>query len=502
MERFLYIANNMDSFEKIKDSIKKEIWCARKEIKEQWSGHITEIINDMSHKKSMPHNPQRRKIMTNLWVISGITLVTWSASLAIAKQREKINNNKPDERSDIQIDKSREKEYTITLEWWDTVRWRMSQLYKTLWIDKALETIYPDQYIVEHTEGLTVDKKKMELIRFNVFFIALQEDLYFIQENKKDVYTSFSSWDTLAIKPSTIVKKIADDRDLMREERELRLKKRAENKRKKNSKNNDTPPSLTEIQEELKAKREAQKEAKRKQQKKDNAPKPENKENKENNENKEKWKKITWVETYIQDNAVIAQEEMKKHWIPASIKLAQGILEWKYWTSRLAKKANNHFGMKCFEHRDISAKNTRIWNQQDAYYVNGKKCCINAHDDNPYDMFKVYPSNKESFRAHSELIIAKGRYTFLLTDNNNKKEWDEHFLAVHGDEKKNNKKKEKYRKLYPIRKEYWDQAFYNRNTEYKKRAYGLSAMWYATSTRYPQKIMKLIETYNLTQYDE
>ena len=53
------------------------------------------------------------------------------------------------------------------------------------------------------------------------------------------------------------------------------------------------------------------------------------------------------TEKYIEKYSKVAVEEMKKYNIPASITLAQGILESGNGESRLAKEGNNHFGIKC-----------------------------------------------------------------------------------------------------------------------------------------------------------
>lgn len=90
---------------------------------------------------------------------------------------------------------------------------------------------------------------------------------------------------------------------------------------------------------------------------------------------------------YIQRFAPVAQRENQKYGIPASITLAQGILESQAGTSRLAQQANNHFGIKCFS----------------------KSCstghCMNATDDSHKDFFRRFSSAWESFRAHSELLM-------------------------------------------------------------------------------------------------
>lgn len=132
-----------------------------------------------------------------------------------------------------------------------------------------------------------------------------------------------------------------------------------------------------------------------------------------------------------------AQREMKKYGIPASVTLAQGILESNAGESLLAVKNNNHFGIKCF------SKSCR------------KGHCTNYTDDSHKDFFRKYNSAWESFRGHSHLLQA-ARYKPLY-------------------------------KLSPY--------------DYKGWAKGLKAAGYATDKYYAEKLINLIEELNLHQYD-
>ena len=87
-------------------------------------------------------------------------------------------------------------------------------------------------------------------------------------------------------------------------------------------------------------------------------------------------------------------EEMKKDKIPASITLAQGILESGNGQSKLAKKGNNHFGIKC--HNDWKGKTMR----QD--------------DDAPNECFRVYNNAEDSYRDHSKFLRNGQRYKSLF----------------------------------------------------------------------------------------
>ena len=103
--------------------------------------------------------------------------------------------------------------------------------------------------------------------------------------------------------------------------------------------------------------------------------------------------KIT-TEDYILLYKDIAIAEMKRTGIPASIKLAQGILESASGNSRLALKANNHFGIKC--HGE--------WT--------GEK--ILHDDDHPGECFRVYSKPEESFFDHSNFLVSRKRYADLF----------------------------------------------------------------------------------------
>ncbi len=97
---------------------------------------------------------------------------------------------------------------------------------------------------------------------------------------------------------------------------------------------------------------------------------------------------------YIEKYSSIAVSEMKRTGVPASITLAQGLLESNAGQSRLAVKGNNHFGIKC--HNDWKGKNMK-------------------EDDNaPGECFRVYPSADASFRDHSDFLRGRDRYKSLF----------------------------------------------------------------------------------------
>lgn len=97
---------------------------------------------------------------------------------------------------------------------------------------------------------------------------------------------------------------------------------------------------------------------------------------------------------YIEKYALTAVREMYRSGVPASITLAQGLLESRYGESRLATEGNNHFGIKC--HRDWTGKT------------------IYADDDEKNECFRAYGSADQSFRDHSDFLRYKDRYKFLF----------------------------------------------------------------------------------------
>jgi len=141
---------------------------------------------------------------------------------------------------------------------------------------------------------------------------------------------------------------------------------------------------------------------------------------------------------YIKRFATVAQTEMGKYGIPASITLAQGLLESNVGESKLATRNNNHFGIKCF------SRSCR------------KGHCSNFTDDSHKDFFRVYKSSWESYRAHSLLL----------------------------------KRSDRYQKLFKLRK-----------GDYRSWAHGLKKAGYATDKRYAEKLINLIEDLELDKYD-
>ena len=99
-------------------------------------------------------------------------------------------------------------------------------------------------------------------------------------------------------------------------------------------------------------------------------------------------------EEYIQTYKDIAIREMKIHKIPASITLAQGLLESGAGNSALAREAKNHFGIKC--HKGWTGKTYTM------------------DDDEKDECFRKYSNAEESFRDHSEFLCGRSRYAALF----------------------------------------------------------------------------------------
>ena len=107
---------------------------------------------------------------------------------------------------------------------------------------------------------------------------------------------------------------------------------------------------------------------------------------------------------YVWRFASVARSEMNKYGIPASMTLAQGLLESDAGGSRLSRKNNNHFGMKCFSRKC------------------NKSHCSNFTDDSHKDFFRIYKNVWQSYRAHSKLLQKK-RYASLKSYGKDYRKW-------------------------------------------------------------------------------
>lgn len=97
---------------------------------------------------------------------------------------------------------------------------------------------------------------------------------------------------------------------------------------------------------------------------------------------------------YIETYKELAMAEMEQYGIPASITLAQGVFESGDGNGRLARKANNHFGIKCHDG----------W----------KGKTISHDDDENNECFRKYKSVEESYNDHSQFLLTRQRYAFLF----------------------------------------------------------------------------------------
>ena len=97
---------------------------------------------------------------------------------------------------------------------------------------------------------------------------------------------------------------------------------------------------------------------------------------------------------YVNTYSKIAINEMNKYNIPASITMAQGILESNAGKGTLALKSNNHFGIKCH----------KGWNGKKVYH----------DDDAKGECFRKYKNPEKSYRDHSIFLETRDRYNFLF----------------------------------------------------------------------------------------
>ena len=100
------------------------------------------------------------------------------------------------------------------------------------------------------------------------------------------------------------------------------------------------------------------------------------------------------VQNYVNQYKDLAMSEMRRTGVPASITLAQAILESQSGESKLAQKSNNHFGIKC----------KTEWTGEKTYH----------DDDLRQECFRVYPSVEDSFKDHSDFLKNREYYTALF----------------------------------------------------------------------------------------
>jgi len=117
-------------------------------------------------------------------------------------------------------------------------------------------------------------------------------------------------------------------------------------------------------------------------------------------------KRLNLCRDYIARFSAVAIAEMRRSGVPASITLAQGLLESNASESRLAQKINNHFGMKCFStHCE-------------------KGHCVNFKQNSHKDFFVKYANAWGSYQAHTDYLKNSGRYIHLFElDRSNYRAW-------------------------------------------------------------------------------
>lgn len=110
------------------------------------------------------------------------------------------------------------------------------------------------------------------------------------------------------------------------------------------------------------------------------------------------------IQDYILQYKDIAKDNMTSYGIPASITLAQGVLESGSGQGTLSKNANNHFGIKC--HKEWDGPSVR------------------HTDDAPDECFRKYDQPEESYRDHSQFLVSRSRYNDLfLLDQDDYEGW-------------------------------------------------------------------------------
>lgn len=116
------------------------------------------------------------------------------------------------------------------------------------------------------------------------------------------------------------------------------------------------------------------------------------------------------VTTYMKRFKDVAKTEQEKYGVPASINMAQALIESRAGSSSLAKQNNNHFGIKCFSKRCK------------------KGHCSNFSDDHHKDFFRKYGSAWQSWREHSKMLTS-GRYK-ELTKSSDYRDWAKGLAAL------------------------------------------------------------------------
>lgn len=150
-----------------------------------------------------------------------------------------------------------------------------------------------------------------------------------------------------------------------------------------------------------------------------------------------------YVNSYIDQYKYMAIDEMERSGIPASITMAQAILESNAGVSQLARESNNHFGIKCKSY----------WEGMSYYHPDDDR---DSKGNIIPSCFRKYPTVKDSYEDHSTFLMNTDHYQCLFS--------------------------------------------YGRR-QYKLWAEGLERCGYATDKRYAEKLIQTIELYNLDELD-
>lgn len=177
------------------------------------------------------------------------------------------------------------------------------------------------------------------------------------------------------------------------------------------------------------------------------------------------------TEQYIKLYAKFAQANMRRTGVPASIQLAQGILESNSSKSRIARLCNNHFGIKCHD-----GKRGRC----------SKWHCKQLPDrDDPKAYFRCFKSAPAGFSYHAELLSSD----YYAELKRYKPPYKYHYVGHGKDERRRaaERKDGVIQKVMPY---------------YACWAHGLRARGYATSRNYGKNLVNTIEKNNLTRFDK
>ena len=213
---------------------------------------------------------------------------------------------------------------------------------------------------------------------------------------------------------------------------------------------------------------------------------------------KAKMRQARYFTDYIQAHAPAAMRDMLHHKVPASIKLAQALLESKAGRSKLARQTNNHFGIKARPNasarRKIKARRYADLHNEEFIPVSPAVGAYRFHDDNRYDRFETYRRVSDSYARHTQLLTRsctkarKGCYQWI---------WSSFPPGQHHDIR------QAAHRFEPVSGIPAD-SFFDGDTYlpyYAACAAGLKMAGYATSPTYHKKVTYIIETYELWRFD-